>query len=699
MLLRFSLGAETILIRHRGDSSEAVGYLEENSQIACIVINPTVVQSEVVCFGRTPFRESFARSVKRLINNARKEGRDVDVFVLVSKRTHHSEIPSIVKSYGLSDDQLEGKVFDLESDIELEQLLEAIRNSLFPQTPDGLGRIKLSLSLIRDTFVESIESREAINRFLQQEKQVAFDSVPSQESLWKPSGTAKRRTFVPLVSGGEGATSGLLALSNELQSWGVLPFSWPRDPNQPQSSPDAKMVIASDDVGDVYAGENQLPNIDPHPRQRRLLLATSMLTNSSLRRIQPQIAWCCGGDEDDPEEFAEDLESSLRRFVDEGEAEDENGGLAAGVRLPETIGGEEELRAIVDIGNFYEFVFRDVDSIVGTAKSWRKINAFRQTVSVGMRDKVRYVLLTAIPEELEAALRSEQIDSFVAIRDEESYLVSLKTEDGSPVPIILSCIGEAGRVPASLSATTVIAKYQPEYLVLSGIAGSFGPTLDDDTPLGDLVISERVIDYEPGKMRGKRLQARWVGFDCDLKDDMIQFRKSRWEGRPVATRAAESARQRARAIFLRQAISERIDVTVKELTGEMIDEWSDDREIEQRGRELWEDRGELAQLHQGTVLSGDKVVASKEYKKELMKHLSPSDKRTLRGVEMEAGGVIRSIRAITAGAGVSRPQFGMIRGICDDATEGKDDDWHEIAADLAAVFGLEFIRWHASTKV
>ena len=69
------------------------------------------------------------------------------------------------------------------------------------------------------------------------------------------------------------------------------------------------------------------------------------------------------------------------------------------------------------------------------------------------------------------------------------------------------------------------------------------------------------------------------------------------------------------------------------------------------------------------------------------------DKLKLRAVEMEAGGVVRAINAFPSD---SRPSFGMVRGICDDASVGKDDKWHGLAADLAAAFAMEFIFWHAS---
>ena len=90
------------------------------------------------------------------------------------------------------------------------------------------------------------------------------------------------------------------------------------------------------------------------------------------------------------------------------------------------------------------------------------------------------------------------------------------------------------------------------------------------------------------------------------------------------------------------------------------------------------------------VCTGDKVVASEVAKEEII-NLLETHSYYLRAIEMEGAAILRAITFLPKEI---RPDFGMVRGICDDATHTKNDDWHKIAAKFSAKFAVDFCRYH-----
>ena len=242
-------------------------------------------------------------------------------------------------------------------------------------------------------------------------------------------------------------------------------------------------------------------------------------------------------------------------------------------------------------------------------------------------------------------------------------------------------------------------------MILAGIAGAMGPNEKKNTPMGTIVIAEKIIDYEPSKIKGKSLEPRGKGVNCDLFPDMKEFLET-WNESDVALKSAKSSRSRAIWIYFRKVLKTArrgnkrlfMEADVDRFTQNQLQEQSKrvvsgKKTVEQRAKELLDKNGDLKKVHCGYVLSGDKLVASKLFKRQLRIKLGVEEQNNLRAVEMEAGGVLKAIQSFPSSV---RPAFGMIRGICDDASVGKDDEWHGIASDNATTFAIEFIVWHAS---
>ncbi|KAK6522769.1 hypothetical protein TWF281_002205 [Arthrobotrys megalospora] len=82
------------------------------------------------------------------------------------------------------------------------------------------------------------------------------------------------------------------------------------------------------------------------------------------------------------------------------------------------------------------------------------------------------------------------------------------------------------------------------------------------------------------------------------------------------------------------------------------------------------------QIHYGLIVSGNQVIKNATIRDSLDKNL---DGRVL-CVEMEAAGLMDDFPCI------------VIRGISDYADENKNDDWHQYAAAVAAVYARDFLK-------
>lgn len=133
--------------------------------------------------------------------------------------------------------------------------------------------------------------------------------------------------------------------------------------------------------------------------------------------------------------------------------------------------------------------------------------------SAGERNAaVDVVVLTVIPVELEAARRVLQLgdDARSKAADGTVYFQgAVRSERGHrDYSVALSCIGGAGNPGAAAAATSAIVAYRPRAVLLMGIAAG----MRDKVRIGEVVLSDRVVDYEPAALtrsaRGARIEPR-----------------------------------------------------------------------------------------------------------------------------------------------------------------------------------------------
>lgn len=190
-------------------------------------------------------------------------------------------------------------------------------------------------------------------------------------------------------------------------------------------------------------------------------------------------------------------------------------------------------------------------------------------------------------------------------------------------------IGSMGNVGAAQAATMAINVWNPETLMLVGIAGGFRDAADD-LALGDVLVPDQIIGYESAKVKDSFVSRRYQSYRAswDLLQIAHEVSAGTWAEGIKASRPANSVPRAVPKVF-------------------------------------WD-----------PVLSGEKVVANKALIEELR-----ADWPKAVGVEMEGLGC--ALPAYRQG-----PQFLMVKAVCDFADATKDDDWHEYSAESAARFAL-----------
>ncbi len=251
-----------------------------------------------------------------------------------------------------------------------------------------------------------------------------------------------------------------------------------------------------------------------------------------------------------------------------------------------------------------------------------------------------FVLVTALPEEREAVLG--QLPGYVrpppAQDDIRTYYqadLPVTFPDGSTgtYRVIVMCLLGMGRVQAVVATSDAIRRWHPRYVILVGIAGGIAAR---NIRLGDILISDQIVDYELQKLTAEGPEIRWDVQRADprLSDACSSYTDEGWR-RVIGVRRPE------------------------------------------RGK---------SKRHTGPIASGDKVVAVGEI---LMKYRGVWPK--LIGVEMEAAGA-----ATAAFQSTEKPGFFMVRSVSDLADENKDSaevgKWRPYACAAASAFAVAFLR-------
>jgi len=254
--------------------------------------------------------------------------------------------------------------------------------------------------------------------------------------------------------------------------------------------------------------------------------------------------------------------------------------------------------------------------------------------------QVDFVLVTALAEERDAVL-----DKLRTYRKLSPSLEDIRTYYQTELPvtysnnlsgvynvITMSLLG-MGRVQAATATTDAIRRWHPRYIVLVGIAGGLAMR---NIEIGDILISDQIVDYELQKLTAQGPQIRW-----DV--------------------------QRANARLLNAC------------NNFAYGNWHKAIHVKRPGRGK-------PKCCTGTIASGDKVIAFGDV---LARYQNLWPK--LIGVEMEAAGVATAVFQASENIG-----FFMVRCVSDLADENKGsveaEKWRSYACNAAAAFTIELLK-------
>ena len=263
-----------------------------------------------------------------------------------------------------------------------------------------------------------------------------------------------------------------------------------------------------------------------------------------------------------------------------------------------------------------------------------------QLTEDGLLPTIDFLIVTALEEERDAVL--DKLPGYQQLNPTHSDIrvyyqaeVPVTFPDGSldSYKVILISLLGMGRVQATISTVDAIRRWQPRFVMLVGIAGGIA---EEGIKLGDVLVSDQIVDYELQKLKPEGPDIRWQVHQTSprLREIVRNFSDEKWHN------------------FI--SISRPI-----------------------RGK---------PKRHIGPIISGDKVIASSEVLKQYRTIWSK-----LIGVEMEGGGV-----AVASFQAVKPLEFLMVRGVSDLADEQKGtpkvEKWRAYACHVAAAYAISFLQ-------
>lgn len=251
-------------------------------------------------------------------------------------------------------------------------------------------------------------------------------------------------------------------------------------------------------------------------------------------------------------------------------------------------------------------------------------------------ESVDFAIVVALKKEFEALLHYFPELKRIESTEEDTrsyYSASVKAAGGIQYRIIVTLLPSIGNLDAAHATADLINRWNPRYILVAGIAGGLRR---DAQNFGDIIASESIVYYEPGKVSGALIEPRNRQFLADrtLLDGLLNVQDTRWKS----------------------TLPERPDGKPSSAV--------------------------LPRIHIGPIASGEKVIASVKETQRLL-----SIQRNLIGIEMESAGV-----ASAAFSALKKIGFITVRAICDFADNQKNDNWHSYAAHAAAACVRAFIE-------
>lgn len=251
-----------------------------------------------------------------------------------------------------------------------------------------------------------------------------------------------------------------------------------------------------------------------------------------------------------------------------------------------------------------------------------------------------FVIITALEEERNALLNKlpgirklAPSNQDVRVYYSTKIPVQFSGHSNGSYHVVLTTMSSMGRVNAAAVASDAIYRWRPRYVLMVGIAGGIS---EANVKLGDIIISNQIVDFEQQKLTDFGPEIRWEVHRVDpaLLAAVSDFPYSLWGKEIMVSRPGPGD----------------------------------------------------PNTHIGPIASGDKVIAFQDV---LTRYRNYWPK--LIGVEMEGGGV-----ATAAFQSIHQPGFFMIRGVSDlaDAKKGSRnvEKWRLYACDVAAAYTVALLK-------
>jgi nucleoside phosphorylase len=235
------------------------------------------------------------------------------------------------------------------------------------------------------------------------------------------------------------------------------------------------------------------------------------------------------------------------------------------------------------------------------------------------------------------------------------YRTRVEARNGANYEIVAAFQKDMNSLNAQQLTLSLIKRWEPAYIILLGIAGSF----HEEVELGDVIVSQQIFYYDLGKAIRDGIQYRPEGYPCSTvlirQAAAFLFDEAFGTWRKAA---GDSAAQKAR-------------------------QFTKDDQAAHRAALL----AHSPKIHFGTVASGSLVIANKKKQRELL-----SLHGKILGTEMEGAGVLHA----TFAQELPTPAI-LIKGISDaaDMNKAREDAkqyWRDLAKENSVRLVLELIR-------
>ncbi|KAI1272701.1 nucleoside phosphorylase domain-containing protein [Xylaria sp. FL0933] len=214
-----------------------------------------------------------------------------------------------------------------------------------------------------------------------------------------------------------------------------------------------------------------------------------------------------------------------------------------------------------------------------------------------------------------------------------------------------------------------------DYLMV-GIAGGAGSADDIDVRLGDIVVSDEVIQYDLGKAHH---QGHFETTEIPLRPSQrLRMAVGKLKALhleeeseiPTFIRQVAEKRPKMKTFASRESLQDLLFEDTYEHSGpnDSCDECNPSNLVKRTARE-----DDSPKIYYGTIASGNSLVKSPERRNELTRRFKALC------FEMEGAGFIESLQCL------------VIRSICDYADSHKNKQWQPYAAAAAAAYAKELI--------